>query len=171
VFHGLRAGASPDLDLVQGRDEVGHEAAGRRGAGVIDQAPPVSTSSCPSCQSRKEQEPATPQRPAWRSAESGAFGSDAHMLTFTPLIVACWLGWSAPNLSRAGALKRWDIVEIGRGMRHWKIGREDAAWAGMPIAKGIGELTRHVGFCAMVRPKGARDAERATDEEKGATPH
>jgi hypothetical protein len=37
------------------------------------------------------------------------------MLTFVALIVARWLGWSAPNLSEAEALKLWDIVEIGLG--------------------------------------------------------
>ncbi len=37
------------------------------------------------------------------------------MLTFVALIVARWLGWSAPNLSQAEALKLWDIVEIGLG--------------------------------------------------------
>ncbi|HOC00771.1 MAG TPA: hypothetical protein PKM43_18735 [Verrucomicrobiota bacterium] len=39
------------------------------------------------------------------------------MLTFVSLIVARWLGWSAPNLSQAEALKLWDIVEVGRGVR------------------------------------------------------
>jgi hypothetical protein len=37
------------------------------------------------------------------------------MLVFVALIVARWLGWSAPNLSQAEALKLWDIVEIGLG--------------------------------------------------------
>jgi hypothetical protein len=37
------------------------------------------------------------------------------MLTFTGLIVARWLGWSAPNLSEAEALKLWDIVQLGLG--------------------------------------------------------
>ena len=37
------------------------------------------------------------------------------MLTFVALIVARWLGWSAPNLAEAVALKLWDIVEIGLG--------------------------------------------------------
>lgn len=37
------------------------------------------------------------------------------MLTFVALIVARWLGWSAPNLSETEALKLWDIVEIGLG--------------------------------------------------------
>jgi len=31
------------------------------------------------------------------------------------LIVARWLGWSAPNLGEAEVLKLWDIVEIGLG--------------------------------------------------------
>ena len=37
------------------------------------------------------------------------------MLVFVSLIVARWLGWSAPNLTEAEALKLWDIVEIGLG--------------------------------------------------------
>ncbi len=37
------------------------------------------------------------------------------MLVFVALIVAHWLGWSAPNLGEAEALKLWDIVEIGLG--------------------------------------------------------
>ncbi|MBA4388340.1 MAG: hypothetical protein C0404_10190 [Verrucomicrobia bacterium] len=36
-------------------------------------------------------------------------------LTFVALIVARWLGWSAPNLGEAEVLKLWDIVEIGLG--------------------------------------------------------
>ena len=31
------------------------------------------------------------------------------------VFVARWLGWSAPNLTQAEALKLWDIVEIGLG--------------------------------------------------------
>ena len=37
------------------------------------------------------------------------------MLVFVALIVARWLGWSAPNLGETEALKLWDIVEIGLG--------------------------------------------------------
>ena len=37
------------------------------------------------------------------------------MLVFVGLIVARWLGWSAPNLSQDEALKLWDIVEFGIG--------------------------------------------------------
>lgn len=37
------------------------------------------------------------------------------MLTFGALIVARWLGWSAPGLSEAEVLKLWDIVELGLG--------------------------------------------------------
>ena len=37
------------------------------------------------------------------------------MLTFGALIVARWLGWSAPNISEAEVLKLWDIVELGLG--------------------------------------------------------
>lgn len=37
------------------------------------------------------------------------------MLTFVALIVARWLGWSAPNLSEDEVLSLWDIVELGLG--------------------------------------------------------
>lgn len=37
------------------------------------------------------------------------------MFTIVALIVARWLGWSAPNLGEAEVLKLWDIVEIGLG--------------------------------------------------------
>lgn len=37
------------------------------------------------------------------------------MLTFGGLIVARWLGWSAPGISEAEALKLWDIVQLGLG--------------------------------------------------------
>jgi hypothetical protein len=37
------------------------------------------------------------------------------MLNVVAPIVARWLGWSAPNLGEAEALKLWDIVEIGLG--------------------------------------------------------
>jgi hypothetical protein len=37
------------------------------------------------------------------------------MLTFGGLIVARWLGWSAPGLSEAEVLKLWDIVQLGLG--------------------------------------------------------
>ena len=37
------------------------------------------------------------------------------MLVFVGLIVARWLGWSAPDLGDAEVLKLWDIVEIGLG--------------------------------------------------------
>jgi hypothetical protein len=37
------------------------------------------------------------------------------MLTFGGLIVARWLGWSAPNISEAEVLKLWDIVQLGLG--------------------------------------------------------
>lgn len=36
-------------------------------------------------------------------------------LVFVGLIVARWLGWSAPDLGEAEVLKLWDIVEIGLG--------------------------------------------------------
>ena len=37
------------------------------------------------------------------------------MLTFTALIVARWLGYSAPGITEAEALRLWSIVEIGLG--------------------------------------------------------
>jgi hypothetical protein len=37
------------------------------------------------------------------------------MLTFGGLIVARWLGWSAPNISEAEILKLWEIVQFGLG--------------------------------------------------------
>jgi hypothetical protein len=37
------------------------------------------------------------------------------MLVFGALIVARWLGWSAPNLSQDEVLKLWDIVQLGLG--------------------------------------------------------
>ena len=37
------------------------------------------------------------------------------MLIFVALIVARWLGWSAPNLSEDEVLSLWDIVELGLG--------------------------------------------------------
>ncbi len=37
------------------------------------------------------------------------------MLVFVALIVSRWLGWCAPNLGEAEALKLWDIVQLGLG--------------------------------------------------------
>jgi hypothetical protein len=37
------------------------------------------------------------------------------MITFTALIVARWLGWSAPNLQPAEYLELWAIVKLGLG--------------------------------------------------------
>ncbi len=37
------------------------------------------------------------------------------MLIFTALIVARWLGYSAPGISEAEVLKLWDIVQLGLG--------------------------------------------------------
>jgi hypothetical protein len=37
------------------------------------------------------------------------------MLTFGALIVARWLGFSAPNLAEAEVIKLWSIVELGIG--------------------------------------------------------
>ena len=36
-------------------------------------------------------------------------------LSLRTLIVLRWLGWSAPGISEAEALKLWNIVEIGLG--------------------------------------------------------
>ena len=37
------------------------------------------------------------------------------MLVFVALIVARWLGYSAPSISDAEVLKLWDLVELGLG--------------------------------------------------------
>ena len=37
------------------------------------------------------------------------------MITFTALIVARWLGWSAPNLQPTEYLELWAIVKLGLG--------------------------------------------------------
>lgn len=37
------------------------------------------------------------------------------MLVFTALIVARWLGWSAPGIGEAEVLQLWRIVELGLG--------------------------------------------------------
>lgn len=37
------------------------------------------------------------------------------MLTFGALIVARWMGYSAPNISENEVLKLWDIVQLGLG--------------------------------------------------------
>lgn len=37
------------------------------------------------------------------------------MLVFGGLIVARWLGWSAPGISETEVLKLWDIVQLGLG--------------------------------------------------------
>jgi hypothetical protein len=37
------------------------------------------------------------------------------MLTFGALIVARWVGWSAPGISEAEVIKLWSIVELGLG--------------------------------------------------------
>jgi Holin of 3TMs, for gene-transfer release len=60
------------------------------------------------------------------------------MLVFVSLIVARWLGWSAPNLSEAEVLKLWDIVEIGLG--GYVIGR-----SAEKILPGILQSLRGVG--------------------------
>ena len=50
------------------------------------------------------------------------------MLTFAALIVARWLGWSAPNLSQEEYLALWSIVELGLG--GYVIGRSAEKIAG-----------------------------------------
>jgi len=37
------------------------------------------------------------------------------MLTFVALIVARWLGYSAPGISEEEILKLWDIIQLGLG--------------------------------------------------------
>lgn len=37
------------------------------------------------------------------------------MLTFVALIVARWMGYSAPNISEAEVIELWEIVRIGLG--------------------------------------------------------
>jgi len=37
------------------------------------------------------------------------------MLTFGALIVARWMGWTAPGITEAVELKLWDIINIGLG--------------------------------------------------------
>lgn len=37
------------------------------------------------------------------------------MLVFVSLIVARWMGWSAPGLGEAEVIALWDIVELGLG--------------------------------------------------------
>lgn len=57
--------------------------------------------------------------------QDGAGGAGEHwlaatwrpivMLTFAGLIVARWMGWSAPGIGEAEVLKLWSIVELGLG--------------------------------------------------------
>lgn len=56
------------------------------------------------------------------------------MLTFGALIVARWMGWTAPNLSEAEYLKLWDIVQLGIG--GYTIGRSVEAVA-TTVSKAI----------------------------------
>ncbi|WOG28736.1 3TM-type holin [Endozoicomonas sp. 8E] len=37
------------------------------------------------------------------------------MLVFTALVVCCWMGWSAPNLTEAVELKLFSIIQMGIG--------------------------------------------------------
>lgn len=37
------------------------------------------------------------------------------MLSFGALIVARWLGWTAPGITEAELLKLWDIIQLGLG--------------------------------------------------------
>ena len=79
------------------------------------------------------------------------------MLVFVGLIVARWLGWSAPNLGEAEVLKLWDIVEIGLG--GYVIGRSaekvlTRQWHGMPASRAIStpwrKSPRRAARCASV---------------------
>lgn len=56
------------------------------------------------------------------------------MLTFLGLIVAKWLGWTAPGISEALELKVFDIIEIGLG--GYVIGRS-VEKAGPAIAAAL----------------------------------
>jgi hypothetical protein len=53
------------------------------------------------------------------------------MLTFLGLIVAKWLGWTAPGITEALELKVFDIIEIGLG--GYVIGRSLEKAAGHRI--------------------------------------
>jgi hypothetical protein len=61
------------------------------------------------------------------------------MLTFGALIVARWLGWSAPGISEAEVLKLWDIVQLGLG--GYVIGRSIEKVAPQ-VAQAIGGARR-----------------------------
>jgi hypothetical protein len=61
------------------------------------------------------------------------------MLTFGGLIVARWLGWSAPGISEAEVLKLWDIVQLGLG--GYVIGRSIEKVAPQ-VAQAIGGARR-----------------------------
>jgi hypothetical protein len=61
------------------------------------------------------------------------------MLTFGGLIVARWLGWSAPGISEAEVLKLWDIVQLGLG--GYVIGRSLEKVAPQ-VAQAIGGARR-----------------------------
>lgn len=56
------------------------------------------------------------------------------MLTFGSLIVARWLGYSAPGISEPEVLKLWSIVELGLG--GYVIGRSFEKIAG-PVAAAL----------------------------------
>lgn len=60
------------------------------------------------------------------------------MLTFTALIVARWLGWTAPNLAPSEYEHLWSIVQLGIG--GYVIGRsvEKIAPAVLAAMKGQG---------------------------------
>ena len=60
------------------------------------------------------------------------------MLTFTALIVARWLGWTAPNLAPSEYEHLWSIVQLGIG--GYVIGRsvEKIAPAVLTAMKGQG---------------------------------
>jgi hypothetical protein len=57
------------------------------------------------------------------------------MLSFGALIVARWLGWTAPGITEAELLKLWDIIQLGLG--GYVIGRSVEK-----IAPSIAEVLR-----------------------------
>lgn len=56
------------------------------------------------------------------------------MLVFTGLIVARWLGFSAPGLAPDEVLKLWDIIQLGLG--GYVIGRS-AEKIAVPVAQAL----------------------------------
>ena len=57
------------------------------------------------------------------------------MLSFGALIIARWLGWTAPGITEAELLKLWDIIQLGLG--GYVIGRSVEK-----VAPSIAEVLR-----------------------------